>query len=340
MHALESESPCTTGLPAVVHAVSREAVVQQRELGRSTLWVSPLCLGGNVFGWTADRTATFNVLDAFVARGGNFIDTADVYSNFVPGNTGGESETLIGEWLVKRGARDKVIIATKVGMRMAEGKAGLSRNYILQAVEDSLRRLQTDYIDLYYAHRDDRSTPLEETLRAFASLIESGKVRAIGASNYDALRLREALQISHDLGLPRYECLQPHFNLYESETFLKQLAPVCREHQLGVLSYFSLASGFLTGKYRGEQDLAGKARAGSIRSMLNERGLRILRALDAVAEETSATPAQISLAWLLARGVTAPIVSATSVTQLEELMEAVSLKLHADALRMLDEASM
>lgn len=312
----------------------------KRELGRSRLTVSPLCLGGNVFGWTADRTASFKILDAYVALGFNFIDTADVYSRFVPGNVGGESENLIGEWLAQRGARDKVIIATKVGMEMGPGEQGLSRSYITRAVDASLKRLKTDFIDLYQAHIDDAGTPFEETLSAFGLLIDAGKVRAIGASNYSAPRLRQALQVSREQGLPRFESLQPHFNLYESETFMRELAPLCREQELGVLSYFSLASGFLTGKYRCEQDLVGKARDSFVKDMLNPRGLRILQALDAVAEETSATPAQISLAWLLARGVTAPIVSATSVRQLEELAAAATLKLHADALRMLDEASL
>jgi len=295
--------------------------------------VSPLCLGANVFGWTADRTATFNVLDAFVALGFNFIDTADVYGR-------GESENLIGEWLEKRGARDKIILATKVGYEMGPTERGLSKAYITRAVDASLKRLKTHFIDLYQAHIDDPATPLEETLSAFASLIQAGKVRVIGASNYDAPRLRQALQVSRERGLPRYESLQPHFNLYENETFLKQLAPLCREHELGVLSYFSLASGFLTGKYRSAQDLVGKARSRFVKEMLNPRGLRILHALDAVAEETSATQAQISLAWLLARGVTAPVVSATSVAQLEDLAPAVTLKLHADALRILDEAAL
>ena len=294
--------------------------------------VSPLCLGTNVFGWTADRTATFNVLDAFVALGFNFIDTADVYGR-------GESESLIGEWLEKRGARDKIILATKVGWEMGPTERGLSKEYITRAVDESLKRLKTDFIDLYQAHVDDPATPLEETLSAFASLIQAGKVRVIGASNYGAPRMREALQVSRERGLPRYESLQPHFNLYESETFLKQLAPLCREHELGALSYFSLASGFLTGKYRSVEDLAGKARSRFVKDMLNARGLRILRALDAVAEETSATQAQISLAWLLARGVTSPVVSATSVAQLEDLAPAITLKLHADALRILDEAA-
>ena len=295
--------------------------------------VSPLCLGANVFGWTADRTATFNVLDAFVALGFNFIDTADVYGR-------GESENLIGEWLEKRGARDKIILATKVGYEMGPTERGLSKAYITRAVDASLKRLKTHFIDLYQAHIDDPATPLEETLSAFASLIQAGKVRVIGASNYDAPRLRQALQVSRERGLPRYESLQPHFNLYENETFLKQLAPLCREHELGVLSYFSLASGFLTGKYCSAQDLVGKARSRFVKEMLNPRGLRILHALDAVAEETSATQVQISLAWLLARGVTAPVVSATSVAQLEDLAPAVTLKLHADALRILDEAAL
>jgi aryl-alcohol dehydrogenase-like predicted oxidoreductase len=310
-----------------------------RMLGNSGLAVAPLALGGNVFGWTADEATSFKVLDAFVASGLNLIDTADVYSRWIPGHQGGESETVIGKWLKSRGKRSRVIIATKVGIEMGAGEQGLSRAYILRAVERSLQRLNTDYIDLYQSHRDDPQTPLEETLGAYAELIKQGKVRAIGASNFTAERLRAALDLSSARGLPRYESLQPGYNLYDRAGFEGELAELCRQERLGVISYFSLASGFLTGKYRSEADLANRARAYRVKEMLNERGLRILRALDAVARETGGTPAQISLAWLIARGVTAPIASATSVQQLEELVGATRLTLSADALAKLDAAS-
>ncbi len=310
-----------------------------RELGRSGLKVGPLALGGNVFGWTADESTSFKVLDAFVAAGLNLIDTADAYSRWVPGNKGGESETIIGKWLASRRNRSQVIIATKVGVEMGPGEQGLSRAYILRAVERSLTRLNTDYIDLYQSHRDDPQTPIEETLGAYADLIEQGKVRAIGASNFTAQRLRASLQASVEGGLPRYESLQPNYNLYDRAGFEGELAELCVKEHIGVISYFSLASGFLTGKYRSEADLANRARAYRVKEMLNERGLRILHALDAVARDVGATPAQISLAWLLARGVTAPIASATSVEQLEELVGATRVTLRGEALAQLDRAS-
>ncbi len=310
-----------------------------RELGRSGLAVGPLALGGNVFGWTADEATSFKVLDAFVAAGLNLIDTADAYSRWVPGHRGGESETIIGKWLKSRGNRSKVVIATKVGVEMGPGEQGLSRAYIVRAVERSLQRLDTDYIDLYQSHRDDPQTPIEETLSAYADLIKQGKVRVIGASNFTAERLRDALGASTARGLPRYESLQPNYNLYDRAAFEGELAELCRRERIGVISYFSLASGFLTGKYRSEADLANRARGYRVKEMLNERGFRILRALDAVARETGATPAQISLAWLIARGVTAPIASATSVEQLEELIGATHLTLGAEALAKLDQAS-
>lgn len=320
-------------------ACQKEAYVRRTQLGNSGLEVGPLAFGGNVLGWTANETTSFKVLDAFVAAGLNLIDTADVYSRWIPGHQGGESETIFGKWLKSRGNRSRVIIATKVGVEMGPGEQGLSRAYILRAVERSLERLGTDYIDLYQSHRDDPSTPLEETLGAYADLIRQGKVRAIGASNYTAERLKAALAASAAHHLPRYECVQPWYNLYDRSSFESELAELSRRERLGVISYFSLASGFLTGKYRTEADLAGRARAYRVKDMMNERGFRILRALDAVARDHSATPAQVALAWLVSRGVTAPIASATSVEQMEELAGATRLELDADALRTLDEAS-
>ena len=314
--------------------------MEKRKVGRSGLEVVPLALGGNVFGWTIDEAASFRVLDAFVAAGLNFIDTADVYSRWAPGNKGGESETILGNWFKRSGKRDKVVLATKVGMDMGDGKVGLKKAYILRAVEDSLRRLQTDRIDLYQTHKDeDRSTPQEETLRAYDQLVRQGKVRAIGASNFTADRLTEALRISAADGLARYECLQPHYNLVE-RGFEKELAPLCLKENVGVIPYYSLASGFLTGKYRGEADLSkSAARSANVKKYLNERGFRVLEALDEVSARINARPASVALAWLIARpGVTAPIASATSVEQLDDLIQAVSIKLDADDVRRLDEA--
>jgi aryl-alcohol dehydrogenase-like predicted oxidoreductase len=310
-----------------------------RKLGNSGLSVAPLALGGNVFGWTADEPTSFAVLDAFVDSGLNLIDTADVYQRWIPGHRGGESETLIGKWLASRGGRDRVLIATKVGIEMGPGEQGLSRAYIVRAVERSLERLGTDYIDLYQSHRDDPQVPIEETLEAYASLIAAGKVRAIGASNFSAERLGAALEVSAARGLPRYASLQPWYNLYDRATFEGELAELCRRENIAVISYFSLASGFLTGKYRSASDLGDRPRAYRVKDMLNERGMRILAALDAVAAGSGASCAQIALAWLMARGVTAPIASATSVAQLTELVGAVQLRLAPEALRQLDEAS-
>ena len=311
----------------------------KRKLGNSGLEVGPLVLGGNVFGWTADEATSFKVLDAFVASGLNMIDTADVYSKWIPGHQGGESETIIGNWLAQRKNREKVLIATKLGVEMAPGEQGLSRAYILRAVERSLARLKTDYIDLYQAHRDDDKTPFEETLAAFGELIKAGKVRAIGASNYKANRLAEVLKVSAAKGLPRYESLQPWYNLYDRFDFEGELQALCRRENIGVINYFSLASGFLTGKYRSQKDLEGRARGYRVKDMMNERGFRILKALDKVSAELGATPAQVSLAWLAAHGVTAPIASATSLEQLRELIGATELKLSAEAVRLLDDAS-
>ena len=311
----------------------------KRKLGASGLELAPLAFGGNVFGWTADEPSAFRLLDAFLAAGFNFIDTADAYSLWVPGHKGGESETVIGNWLRRRHVRDRVIIATKVGVEMAPGESGLSKAYILRAVERSLQRLNTEYIDLYQSHRDDPDTPIEETLEAYAQLIREGKVRVIGASNFSAARLAESRRISATGGYPRYESLQPWYNLYDRDKFEGELADYCRKEGLGVIAYFSLASGFLTGKYRQESDLKGSPRAYRVKDMLNERGKRILGALDQVARELHATPAQVSLAWLIAKGVTAPIASATSVEQLNELMSGVTLQLSSDAVKTLDDAS-
>jgi aryl-alcohol dehydrogenase-like predicted oxidoreductase len=314
--------------------------MNQRRLGGSGLEIAPLALGGNVFGWTADEKTSFAVLDAFIDAGFNFVDTADVYSKWAPGNRGGESETVIGNWLKRGAKRENVLIATKVGMEMAPEKKGLSHSYIKQAAEDSLKRLQTDYIDLYQAHSDDPSTPLEETLGAFAELIKDGKVVAIGASNYTAERLDEALKVGQYNGWPRYESLQPEYNLYDRAGFETKLQPLCVQAGLGVLPYFSLAAGFLTGKYRSEVDLASRPRAGMVKKYLNPRGLRILQVLDEVATQQEAKPAQVALAWLLARpAVTAPIASATSVEQLRDLIRATELDLDAQALEQLNRAS-
>lgn len=295
--------------------------------------------GGNVFGWTLDEAASFKILDAFVEAGFDFIDTADVYSRFAPGNQGGESETILGKWFKERGNRSRVILATKLGMEMGPDKKGLSPTYIFQAVEDSLRRLQTDYIDLYQSHRDDEATPLEETLEAFSKLVSQGKVRVIGASNYSGERLEKAMEVSKKNNYARYESLQPLYNLYDRAEYEQKLEPVCRRHNIGVIPYFSLASGFLTGKYRSEADVKG-SRARIVGKYVNERGLRILKALDAVAKDNSVKPATVALAWLMARpSVTAPIASATTLEQLQDLIKAVDLNLDKSAIDKLNAAS-
>jgi len=309
-----------------------------RPLGRSGLKVAPLAFGGNVFGWTADERTSFALLDAFVAGGFNLIDTADVYSRWAPGHVGGESETIIGRWIAAGGRRDQILIATKAGMEMGPTEQGLSKEYLIRAVERSLARLRTDYIDLYQAHRDDPSTAQQETLEAFALLIRQGKVRAIGASNFTAARLRSAIDAAATLHVPRFESLQPEYNLYERAAFEGELASLCAREEIGVIPYFGLAAGFLTGKYRSEADLAQSPRGTRVKSMLNPRGMRILAALDGVATDLRATPGQVALAWLMQR-VTAPIASATSVSQLEELMAAARLTLPADAARRLEAAS-
>jgi aryl-alcohol dehydrogenase-like predicted oxidoreductase len=311
-----------------------------RTLGKSNLEVVPLMLGGNVFGWTIDAETSFAILDAFVDRGFNFIDTADVYSKWVPGHTGGESETILGQWFKRTGKRDKVVLATKVGMDLGDGKQGLKKAYILQAVEDSLRRLQTDHIDLYQSHKDDESTPFQETLEAYALLIDQGKVLEIGASNYKADRLASALETADEKKLPRYQSLQPEYNLYERQDYETNLAPAAAKYGLGVIPYFSLASGFLTGKYKTQEDAKGANRESRVAKYFDERGMKILKALDEVSKDAGAAQASISLAWLLAQPtVTAPIASATSVKQLESLFAAVDLRLDQSALDKLTQAS-
>ena len=314
--------------------------MQKRELGKSGVRITPLMFGGNVFGWTVDRTAAFALLDAFLDAGFDAIDTADVYSRWQQGNSGGESETIIGAWMKARGNRARVILATKCGMEMGPEKKGLSKTYIHQAVDESLKRLQTDYIDLYQAHRDDPETPLAETLEAFGELVRAGKVRAIGASNYSAARLREALETSRKLGLPRFETLQPEFNLYNRQAFESDLQPLCVEEGIGVIPYYALASGFLTGKYRSELDFSKSPRGPRMKKYLDARGKRILAALDDVAAEYKATPASVALAWLMAQpSIAAPIASATTTDQMREFSAALRLSLSADALGKLDAAS-
>ena len=315
--------------------------VEKRKLGNSGLEVAPLVFGGNVFGWTVkDEKSASELLDHFVAAGFNMIDTADVYSNWIPGNHGGESETIIGKWLKQGGKRDRVLIATKSGLDMGNGRKGLSRKQILQSADESLARLQTDYIDLYQSHTEDPETPLDETLGAYSDLIKAGKVRAIGASNFQPATLQSALKISREKTLPRYESLQPEYNLYVRNKFEGGLEAVCRENHIGVIPYFSLASGFLTGKYRSEKDIENRSRGSRVQKYLNPRGLRILSALDEVSKQLSATPAQVSLAWLLAKPtITAPIASATNVKQLDELLEGAQLKLEAGAVQTLDQSS-
>ena len=314
--------------------------MNRRKLGNTGFDVAPLAFGGNVFGWTVDEATSFRLLDAFVDAGFNLIDTADSYSRWVTGHQGGESETIIGRWIAARGRHDDVVIATKVGSDMGLGRKCLRKDYILQAAEASLRRLQIDAIDLYQSHWDDETTPLDETLEAYATLIAQGKVRAIGASNLSADRLQQALDVSARNGLPRYLTLQPPYNLYDRATFEGPLASLCIREGLGVISYFALAAGFLTGKYRSEADFAKSARGGGMSKYLNPRGLRILAALDRVAADQRATPASVALAWLIDRpGLTAPIASATSFEQLGELIAATRLRLDADAVRALDQAS-
>ncbi|HEX7936275.1 MAG TPA: aldo/keto reductase [Paraburkholderia sp.] len=312
--------------------------MQKRRIGRSELQVAPLMFGGNVLGWTIDEATSFSILDAFVDAGLDFIDTADVYSAWAPGNQGGESETIIGKWFRQSGKRERIVLATKVSKHPQ--RKGLSAANIQAAVEDSLRRLQTDYIDIYFSHDDDTETPLAETLGAYQRLIEAGKVRVIGASNYSGARVEEALAVSRQHGLPEYQLLQPEYNLYDRAEYEADIEPVALAQQLGVVVYWSLASGFLSGKYRSKEDLANKARGSRVEKYLNARGLQILGALDRVAARHASTPASVALAWLIARpSVTAPIASATSIEQLGSLAAAVHLTLTTADIRELDDAS-
>lgn len=312
--------------------------MQKRTLGRSEIEIAPLVFGGNVFGWTVDERQSFELLDRFVERGFNTIDTADVYSNWAPGNSGGESESVMGSWLAKRGRRDDVVLMTKVGMW--HKRKGLSAANITAAVEDSLKRLRTDYLDVYFAHIDDTDVALEETLEAFSKLVQDGKVRALGASNYDGERLRQALSISQEQQLARYEVVQPEYNLYDRQEYETGLAEVAEENEVGVVTYFSLASGFLSGKYRSKDDIADTARAGMLQKYFTPRGGQIMDALHELSKQLNATPAQLALAWLIGSpGVTAPIASATRIAQLEEIMDAAELTLPDEARRQLTEAS-
>jgi aryl-alcohol dehydrogenase-like predicted oxidoreductase len=309
-------------------------------LGKTGIQISRLTFGGNIFGWTVDQTASFKLLDAISDHGLNFIDTADVYSGWIPGNHGGESETIIGKWFKKTGKRDQIVLATKVGAEMGPGKKGLSAAYIKLAVEDSLKRLQTDYIDLYQSHIDDMETQFEETLETYGTLIKEGKVRVIGASNYNANRLAEALKVGESHGLPIYRTLQPLYNLYDREDYETRLESFCLQQELGVIPYFSLASGFLTGKYRSDADAAQYNRGGMVKKYMNDRGYRIIDSLQQVADQYRVTPASVALAWLIARpSIAAPIVSATSLAQLDSMMKAIALDLGTEALELLTRAS-
>jgi len=314
--------------------------MELRPLGRSGIRVAPLAFGGNVFGWTADEATSFRLLDTFVDAGFNLIDTADVYSSWAPGNRGGESETIIGKWLARTGKRDRVVIATKVGYDLKEGGKGLSRAHILKSIDLSLARLQTDHVDLYQSHVEDPATPHEETLATYAELMRSGKVRAIGASNFKPQTLREALAVSARLGLPRYETLQPLYNLCDRAEFEAELAPLCREEGIGVIPFFALAAGFLTGKYKTEADLASSARGQRAKTYLNERGLRIIAALEEVAAGIGATPGEVAIAWLMAQpGITAPIASGRTVEQVRDLVAATRITLDATTKEKLARAS-
>jgi aryl-alcohol dehydrogenase-like predicted oxidoreductase len=315
--------------------------MQKRTLGRTGLPIAPLVFGGNVFGWTADEKTSFQLLDTFFEAGFNAIDTADVYSSWVPGNTGGESEVIIGKWLKQSGrARDEAVIITKVGSELGPGKKGLSATWITQAVEDSLRRLQTNHIDVYLSHWPDDETPYEETLGAYDKLLQQGKIRHAGASNLNAGQLRAALDVSASQNLPRYDVLQPEYNLYDRASFDGPLRNLCIAEEIGVISYFGLARGFLSGKYRSHKDLEGSERGSGVGKYLDGRGMRILGALDEVAADTGNTQAEIALAWIMTRkGVTAPIASATSLKQLESLVKSASITLSDEATRLLNEAS-
>jgi aryl-alcohol dehydrogenase-like predicted oxidoreductase len=315
-------------------------IIDKRKLGNTDLMVTPVTFGGNVFGWTIDEATSFDILDGFVEAGFNFIDTADVYSKWAPGNKGGESETIIGKWMKARNNRSSIILATKLGSDMGDGKKGLSKKYVTEAIDASLLRLQTDYVDLYQSHYDDPETPVEETLEAFDQLIKAGKIRWIGASNFSAARLKESLEASKKLSLPKYQTFQPEYNLYNREKFEMEYEQICLNNQLGVINYYALASGFLTGKYRSEADLSKSVRGGGMKDYMNDRGFRILKALDEVSEQYNSSPASVALAWLIARpSATSPIASVTNLNQLQDLTRAASLKLDMEGISILDEAS-
>ena len=315
-------------------------MIQYRQLGKSDLQIAPLIFGGNVFGWTVDENKSFELLDVFSAGGFNCVDTADSYSRWVPGNKGGESETIIGKWMKQKGNREKIIISTKVGSDMGQGRKDVSKKYILNAVEDSLTRLQTNYIDLYQTHWDNEATPVEETLEAYDMLVKQGKVKWIGASNLSPERLAASLAASKKHNYPVYQTLQPEYNLYDREKFEKDYQPICEQHNLSVINYYALASGFLSGKYRSEADLGKSKRGGGIKKYLNERGFRILSALDKVAASHHTTPASVAIAWLIKQPtVAAPIASATSIEQLNALMAAATLQISSEALTELNESS-
>ena len=314
--------------------------MQKRQLGRTSLQIAPIVFGGNVFGWTADAKTSFDLLDRFVGAGLNAIDTADVYSAWAPGNKGGESEAIIGDWMKSRGNRSQVVVVTKVGSPMGPGKKGLSAAYIAEAVEASLKRLQTDFIDLYLSHWPDPDTLYEETLGAYQGLVRQGKIRFFGASNLDAAQLAASLDAAQSKSLPRYDVLQPEYNLYDCQSFEGALRDLCIAEEIGVITYFSLAKGFLSGKYRSEADLGQSPRGSAVKAYLNKRGFRILAALDAIAVNRGASPAEVALGWLIAKpGVTAPIASATSLAQLESLIKSAGLTLSADEMNALDQAS-
>ncbi len=315
--------------------------MEKRKLGGSDLAFAPIAFGGNVFGWTADEATSHKLLDAFVDAGFSFVDTADVYSRWAPGNKGGESETVIGNWLKKSPAkRERILIATKCGMEMPSVGQGLSRKHILESVDASLKRLNTDRIDLFQSHKDDKDTPQEETLATYGELVKAGKLRFIGASNFEAPRLAEAAKISKEKGLPRYESLQPHYNLMERGLFEGPLEQECLKQGIGVIPYYSLASGFLSGKYRSESDVGDAKRGGGVKKYINPKGMAVLAALDTAARKHGSNPAQIALAWLMQRkAVTAPIVSATSLAQLDDIVKSASIKLDAESVEAIDKAS-
>ena len=320
--------------------MAKNKFMEKRKLGNTDLEVYPIAFGGNVFGWTLDEKKSFEILNGFAEAGFNFIDTADVYSRWKPGNSGGESEKIIGNWLKEKKNRHDIILTTKVGSDMGDGKKGLKKEYILKAVEDSLKRLKTDYLDLYQTHFDDESTPVLETLEAYDQLVKDGKIRWIGTSNMSPERIKESLGTSAEKGLPSYETLQPHYNLYAREKYESQYEPLALGHGLGVFTYFSLESGFLTGKYKTKEDLKKSPRGGDMDKYFDARGLKILNALDEISKQNDTTPASVALAWLIQRpSVTAPIVSATSLNQLDAIIQAPDLNLNSDAIRFLNGSS-